>query len=102
MAVDPWLSRRPKQRARDACFAAYGANCWICGHPEAFEVDHLVRRADGGDPYDVTNLRPAHGSNAPCPVCISPSTGKPRCCNQERNRKARVERVAMSVDVGDL
>ncbi|GIE46192.1 hypothetical protein Alo02nite_90900 [Actinoplanes lobatus] len=96
--VDPWESRRPRQRAREDCFKTWGTNCWWCGHPNAYEVDHLQRRTDGGSPYDVANLRPSHGSNAPCPVCVSPTTGRARCCNQERNRKPKVEREAMSID----
>lgn len=83
-------------------FRAYGTVCWICGHEGAYEVDHLTRRADGGAVFDLANLRPAHGSNAPCPVCISPSTGKPACCNQSRNRRPRAAKVALSVDPQDL
>lgn len=71
---------------RVAVFQAYGTDCWICGHPDALEVDHIDRLADGGDPYNLDTARPAHGSNYPCPVCVSDTTGRPRCCNQERNR----------------
>ena len=35
--------------------------CWMCGRPGADTVDHIVRLADGGDPQDLRNLRPAHG-----------------------------------------
>ncbi len=98
MSEAGWSSRRPRQRARDACFAAWGTVCWVCKHPGAYEVDHLLERARGGDPFDQDNLRPVHGSNAPCPVCISPSTGRPRCCNQERNRKPRADLPGVNVD----
>lgn len=84
--------------AKRAAFALWGTDCWICGHVNAFEADHVVRLADGGDPYNPENIRPAHGSNAPCPVCISPSTGRARCCNQERNRRPRPERCQLTVD----
>jgi hypothetical protein len=88
---------------RQDVFAAYGTSCWICGHGGAYEVDHVNRLADGGDPYDLETARPAHGSNYPCPVCISTTTGRARCCNQERNRKAAPSgQVALSVDLGSI
>lgn len=94
-----WQSRRPWFRAKDAMFETWGTNCWWCGHPGAYEADHLIRLADGGQRLDPDNLRPAHGSNAPCPVCISPTTGRPRCCNQERNRRTPPPaRTPLSVD----
>lgn len=84
--------------AKQDAFRIWGTDCWWCGHPNAYEGDHLVRLADGGAPYDPDNIRPAHGSNYPCPVCISPSTGKPRCCNQERNRRSQPTRTTLSID----
>ena len=92
---------RPRARARKECFERYGTTCWVCGHPGAYEVDHLGERRYGGPSYDVANLRPIHGSNAPCPVCVSTTTGRARCCNQERNRKARVVEP-VRVDLGTL
>lgn len=90
-------------QAKQRMFQMWGTDCWWCGHPGAHEADHLVRLADGGDPYEVANLRPAHGSNSPCPVCISPTTGRARCCNQERNRKRPVvPRQSMSVDISTI
>ncbi|GIE79077.1 hypothetical protein Aph02nite_50270 [Actinoplanes philippinensis] len=84
---------------RERVFAIHGDVCWVCGHVGAWEVDHVVRRADGGDPYSLDNLRPAHGSNYPCPVCVSGTTRRPRCCNQERNARVRpVGRVPLTVD----
>lgn len=90
------------RNAKAAAFAMWGTDCWWCGHPGGYEADHLQRLADGGDPYDPANLRPSHGSNYPCPVCISPSTGRPRCCNQERNRRSRPARQSLSVDLSTI
>jgi len=86
------------QTAKQAAFALWGTDCWWCHHPGGYEGDHLVRLTDGGDPYNPDNIRPAHGSNYPCPVCISPTTGKPRCCNQERNRKTKTARTPLTID----
>lgn len=91
---------RPKARARRECFERYGDTCWVCGHGGAREVDHLDERARGGASYDLANLRPAHGSYSPCPVCVSTTTGRARCCNQERNRKPRTSPIV--VDLGTL
>lgn len=90
--------REAKRRA----FLLWGTDCWICGHPGGFEGDHVVRLVDGGDPYDPEGIRPAHGSNYPCPVCISPVTHRARCCNQERNRKASDDRTALTIDPSKL
>lgn len=93
---------RPATRFRAQVFATYGRTCWVCGHGGAGEVDHLVKRADGGALYDLANARPAHGSMAPCPVCVSPTTGRARCCNQERNAKPKPSVVAVYVDLSSL
>jgi 5-methylcytosine-specific restriction endonuclease McrA len=48
-----------------------GGTCGLCGlpiapgitnpnHPGALQVDHVVPLAQGGDPFDPTNLRVAH------------------------------------------
>lgn len=34
--------------------------CWLCGKPGADSVDHLVPVSHGGDPYERSNLAPAH------------------------------------------
>lgn len=44
--------------------------CWLCGkaidpklrypHPYSGSADHVVPRADGGDPFARSNLRAAH------------------------------------------
>lgn len=62
--------------------------CWLCLHPGAGQVDHVVpRRAGGGD--DVGNLKPAHGHDDRmgtsgidyrCPTCGL-------ACNQSRRTK---------------
>jgi 5-methylcytosine-specific restriction endonuclease McrA len=36
--------------------------CWLCGHPGADSVDHVVPIRKGGEAYDLANLRPAHFS----------------------------------------
>jgi len=88
--------------AKAAALRMWGTDCWLCGHPGGYEGDHVVRLADGGDPYDPSNIRPAHGSNYPCPVCVT-AAGKARCCNQERNRRAPVsERTPLRVDTSTL
>lgn len=46
--------------------------CWLCEHPGATQVDHVLAYAEGGTD-DISNLKPAHGSSGsqknPCPVC---------------------------------
>lgn len=96
------ISGRRWRRARTAAFRMFGTDCWWCGHAGGFEGDHLVRLADGGDPYDPENVRPSHGSNYPCPVCISSTTRRARCCNQERNRTTRPQREAFAVDPSSI
>jgi 5-methylcytosine-specific restriction endonuclease McrA len=66
------------EQARAACFATWGTVCWLCGHPGATEADHIVRvLTHGPEYYDVTNLRPAHGTRSRCGQCG-------RACNQSR------------------
>jgi 5-methylcytosine-specific restriction endonuclease McrA len=58
--------------------------CWICSeeidltlhrnHKKSWTLDHLVPLSAGGDPYDESNLRPAH-----------------RDCNSRRGTKAEAE-----------
>src|SRR5688572_5277173 len=93
------------ERAKRETFERWGYRCWWCPHEGAREVDHLIPISQGGDPYDLANLRPSHGSNSPCPVCVSPRTGRARCCNQERHGRKTVtvrNRTTMSVDVNTL
>jgi len=78
---------RPWRRAKQQMHAVYGYTCWICGHDEAREADHLDPLANDPDqPIDWRTMRPAHGSNSPCPVCPG-RAGKGRACNQERGTK---------------
>lgn len=79
------------------------ATCWICGHPGARTVDHVVPRskwprlpngqlAPGCDADD--NLRPAHGTRAQYLTNRCATCG--RLCNQSRGNKterARHSRV---------
>lgn len=108
---DPANVGRRGRRWRDfraLVFATYGRECWVCGHEGSNEVDHLRRLADGGGAYDLENARPAHGSNAPCPVCVGARTGRPRCCNQERSNGddsvplPQVELYEMITDPGSV
>lgn len=78
---------RPYRTARKLMFQIYGDICHLCGHESAGEADHLVPISiDADQPIDPHEMRPAHGSNAPCPVCVG-RDGKPRKCNQERGNK---------------
>lgn len=52
-------SSRAWQRTR-AMVLAQSDVCWLCGHPGANSVDHVVPVAVGGAPFDLGNLRPAH------------------------------------------
>lgn len=52
---------RPWRRIR-AQVLATSTQCWICGHPGADTVDHIIPLSLGGDPLDIANLRPAHHS----------------------------------------
>jgi hypothetical protein len=78
---------RPYRTARKRMFAMYGTICHLCGHDGAGEADHLDPISlTPGQRIDPQRMRPAHGSNAPCPVCVG-ADGKPRACNQERGTK---------------
>jgi len=92
-------------RFRQLVFTTYGGLCHICLHGGARQVDHLIPKTEGGDPWDLRNCRPAHGSGPgrranPCPVC-SRQAGRPIYCNQiraygsvERARRIIAERLA--------
>lgn len=53
--------------------SAHNGICYLCDHPGAKQVDHLIQYAETQD-NSLPNLRPAHGSSGlyqknPCPVC---------------------------------
>ena len=78
---------RPWRTAKAQMHQAYGYICHLCGHDGAGEADHLDALALRPDqPVDWRRLRPAHGSNYPCPYCPWPS-GKGKPCNQVRGTK---------------
>ena len=62
-----YIDRHKQQRV----LIAHGYMCWICGHGDAYEVDHIIPWAEWTrtDLHvdDASNLAPAHG--APCPTC---------------------------------
>ena len=79
------LQHRRWRKIRAYAIASWGPGvaCWICQHPILSgepEPDHVLSRALGGSPYDLANLRPAHGRYSPCYECSD--TGK--LCNQAR------------------
>lgn len=76
---------RPYRRIR-AQVLALSDTCGICGHPGADQVDCIQPVSLGGSDTDPTNLRPSHGSSAPCPICPQ-RNGKRRSCNQERGNR---------------
>lgn len=81
-----WAGRYASRMSK-LVFATYGDTCWLCGHPGADTVDHVLPRHHGGT-HDLANLRPAHGRKRPalgcpgnygrpCPLC-RPRTAKPQ------------------------
>lgn len=95
MTAPQWQGRkgRPWRRIRQAILIRDERTCQLCSHPidddQPGEVDHIQRRADGGD-ADMANLRAAHGSSSPCFAC-DPVRGRP--CNQLRPSTAQVHIV---------
>lgn len=74
----------------------HGATCWICGHPGATEADHVIALSERPDlAVDLDNLRPAHGTYSPCPVCSPAAEARgyrPVRCNPVRQAMS-VERA---------
>lgn len=78
---DPLGTERWK-RLRKLVLREDGDVCWICGHGGSKEVDHVIPRQMAPElVYERSNLRPAHGTSGPCPVCR-------QRCNQRRPRSA--------------
>jgi hypothetical protein len=49
--------------------ATYGRICWLCSHPDANGIDHMVPLSWLlVDPWDITYWRPAHSAMR-CPTC---------------------------------
>ena len=47
---------------RQRAWAVYDHACWRCGtdlEHERWDLDHIHRLADGGDDFDLDNVRPA-------------------------------------------
>lgn len=61
--------------------AAHGYRCHLCGHDDAYQVDHIIPWSEWTNPtlsvHDESNLAPAHG--APCPTCL-------RDCHSIKNK----------------
>lgn len=93
MAASSGRKGRPWERVREQVFTACGDICHICGHGGAGDIDHVIPRSLlvqlGGDPEDLTNLRPAHGTRSPCPTCG-------RKCNREKSDKLHIPRQVTS------
>jgi hypothetical protein len=80
-------SGRQWERIKVAVFALHGRTCVICGHAGAGEVGHVKAAVlSPADALRISNLRPMHGSNAPCRHCLG-REGRPRCCNQEQGTR---------------
>jgi hypothetical protein len=85
--------------------------CWICGHFGAKTVDHLVPQTDGGDVWDMGNVKAAHGSGRKpngCLVC-SAAMKRPVYCQTlrgaysvERARRIIAERIILAGGVPDI
>jgi len=61
---------------------AHSGICWVCGHGQADQCDHIINVARGGT-HDLDNLQPIHGTpfgTNPCPVCG-------RHCHQEKTKQ---------------
>lgn len=44
-----------------ACLATHGDRCWLCGHPGATSLDHVIPASTRPDlEWEPANHRPAH------------------------------------------
>lgn len=62
MSEGPGWGGRKAQEYTARVLEEYGTICRLCGLDGADTADHIVPRSKGGDLYDITNGRPAHGS----------------------------------------
>jgi len=61
---------------------AHSGICWVCGHGDSDQCDHIINVARGGT-HDLDNLAPIHGTaygTNPCPTCG-------RHCHQEKTKQ---------------
>jgi 5-methylcytosine-specific restriction endonuclease McrA len=80
-AIGGGPSGRPWRRARARVLATSDV-CYLCAHPQAGAVDHVISRKLRPDlAPDPANLRPVHGSLSRCPVCR-------RACNESKGDRA--------------
>jgi hypothetical protein len=89
-AWDPTRATPPGwRRTRAQVLKAHANVCWLCQHPDATELDHIVNVAAGGT-HEVSNLAPIHGTAYgadPCPHCG-------RACHAEKTQRERAEGTA--------
>ena len=75
------LHARPWRRVRALVLATSNV-CYLCAHPGAGAVDHVISRKQRPDlALEPTYLRPVHGSLSRCPVCR-------RACNEAKGDRA--------------
>lgn len=67
-------------RHRQRLYHVYGSICWLCGQPNAAQIDHVIPLSQGGS-NDFSNLRLAHDE-----------------CNVARNRKNHLWHKAPEVN----
>lgn len=81
--ADPRGTRRWRQLR--ATILSTDDTCHLCGKPGADTLDHVREIALGADPWDITNLRPAHGRKQPgCPGNYGRSNNITRTPNTSR------------------
>jgi 5-methylcytosine-specific restriction endonuclease McrA len=60
---NPYHHHEAKRTAlRQQAWHTYPHTCWRCGtdlEHQPWDLDHLHRLTDGGNPYDLDNVRPA-------------------------------------------
>ena len=92
-------SSRRYREFREVMLRRLGDVCWICNHPGATDLDHVVPAAvDPGRMLDPSNVRPAHGVDgcAFCPPIVTRNGVRRRACNQSRG----MDRVRQTAALG--